>query len=724
MSFSSSNDWLDHQLRQVRLPDGLHERLRRITQLDDKALDAALRDVATPPGLTDRLTRISVEEHHRDERRRQARRRPTVAAGLLVAVGVAYLAGVLGAIWSTFHASRGTRSATLAATAGAEQDWSETSIILNRDFLAEELPAMDFVQSFRQASTIDAVSENEFIDAVRALTSRELSPREPAGFHQRRRWISDEYDESRLLADTSTSGLGAVLADGRLDEQLRLEMSRTTGKIPRGMDLPSGHLLDRLFLLKYGLFPPLPIKEFPVSVVPLAAESASFDMARDCLASGEWPAANRIRTEEFLAAADYGFDRPTNRPLNLVVTGGPSPLGSAVPLANVAAVGPGGLHLLQIGVQARDLPLGKHRPVQLTIALDISASMSQGNRIEMVRRALENLADSLGPQDRLSLIAFNDRAHVLVEGAGPRDVPSWRAAVASLQAAGATHPAAGLLVALGAASSPLPPKGMARQMILITDGLAEFDPAALERVEQTLAKETAAGLRLNVIDLSPLESTDPQLQNLARLGRGKVRQIGASEQIHWVLAEELSGRSQVVAADARLTVAFNPKGVATCRLLGYEPSIMAGHGPTRIESPLHGGQTATALFELQLMAPSPPSANADVEVATIQLEWSDPASGKRLKVSNRLMRSQLRASFAEAAPSLQLATLVAGTAEILRESPYAAHLTPSDVLQWSRQMSIGVGPAQRANFREWVALVQQMEQLMKSRRSGRTGRPR
>jgi Ca-activated chloride channel family protein len=143
-----------------------------------------------------------------------------------------------------------------------------------------------------------------------------------------------------------------------------------------------------------------------------------------------------------------------------------------------------------------------------------------------------------------------------------------------------------------------------------------------------------------------------------------------------------------------------------------------------METPLHSGQTATALFELQLIAPSPPSANGDVEVATIQLEWSDPASGKLQKLSSRLMRSQLRGSFAETAPSLQLATVVAGTAEILRESPYAAHLTPSDVLQWSKQMSIGVGPAQRANFREWVALVQQMEQLMKSRRGGRAGRPR
>ena len=128
-----------------------------------------------------------------------------------------------------------------------------------------------------------------------------------------------------------------------------------------------------------------------------------------------------LRTEDFLAAIDYRLPLPKDRPVGLYVSGGPSP------------VSPLGLKrdLLQIGVRARDVASGDRPGTRLTLAVDVSASMDRSGGLEMVRRALGELTQRMGPRDRVSLVVFNDDAYVMAENLGQKAPDQFLAAVDS-----------------------------------------------------------------------------------------------------------------------------------------------------------------------------------------------------------------------------------------------------------------------------------------------------
>jgi Ca-activated chloride channel family protein len=706
--FDQPDNWLDEQLRHVHVPAGLEDRLRQVAVISDDDIDATLADVPLPEGLVERLLNVPEFERHRAARRSLRRRWAALAASVLMLLNAAYFAAVGSSIWLAHSKPLPVVEPTLlASVVDVENGWLDSTV----NWLREPIVC---IERGAPSTTQSPIPVRLAFDTPSTATADNRMATE---LRLRQRWIGEEVTQVAMSTDVALAGLGNFLADSRFDDGAPTNLHFRVSRLPQGFDLPLDSLAERFFLMKHGIFPPLESKEHPVTQAPLHASAASFELARNYVQAGELPPPERIRTEEFLAAVDYGFPRPTNRAVDLMMASGPSPLAAATPGQT------SGAYLIQAGVQARDLPTAQHRAIQMAIAVDTSASMGQDQRLAMVQRALEAAGDALGPQDRLSLVTFNDHARALVEDLGQDDLASWRSAVASLSPSGGTHLAAGLITALGSVASLPATKGVVRQVVLITDGSAELDPSARERLEQALAKAAAVGVTLQIIDVNSLGVPDKQLAALAKLGRGKVRRIGGADQLRWALVEILSGRSQMVAAGTRLSVTFNPKVVASYRLLGHEPTIFTGLSPARLQTDLYAGQAATALYEVQLLPAIGSMGTTDLEVASMQLDWRDPQGGQARKINQKLMRSQLRGTFAEATPALQLATLAVGTAEILRDSPFATHLSLSDVLDWSRQMTIGVPAAQRASFRELVSLVQKADQL-KPRRSQKMPRPR
>jgi Ca-activated chloride channel family protein len=170
-----------------------------------------------------------------------------------------------------------------------------------------------------------------------------------------------------------------------------------------------------------------------------------------------------------------------------------------------------------------------------------------------------------------------------------------------------------------------------------------------------------------VIDLRQQEEPDPQLADFARSGGGKAHRATNGDQVRWALLEIVTGQSQLVAADARLKVTFNPKTVLEYRLLGHEAKAMAGLMPAHPEADFHTGQSATALYEIRLRK------NGSQDVAAVELTWREPGSSKPRRLTRTVRRGQFGSSFTEAPLALQEAALVAQTAEVLRRSPYAVN---------------------------------------------------
>jgi Ca-activated chloride channel family protein len=340
-------------------------------------------------------------------------------------------------------------------------------------------------------------------------------------------------------------------------------------------------------------------------------------------------------------------------------------------------------------------------PRHLTVAVDTSASMRWHGRLAAARQALLDVVARLGPHDRLSLVTYSESAEVLAADATQADAGRLSRIVERIAPGRGTNFGAGLSAACAAsADGELPDDGPddgRRQVVVLTDGPGPLDELSARRIRKMLAQTAQYHIELTFVDLSHAPDPDLQLARFAAVAGGQVHQADGPGAIRHLLMERLTGRSQVVAADARLRVTFNPRAVASYRLIGHEPTAGLVSGP--LAADLRSGETATALFELSLL----PRGASDVAVA--ELTWRDAATGARERVTQRISRVQFATSLAESAISLQAAALAAETAELLRGSFYTP--APSHSLDRVRAEAQQVHPRLRrqAEFSRLLELV-------------------
>jgi Ca-activated chloride channel homolog len=677
---------IDTLLQAVPLPEGLLERLRAMPLADDEGLDAALRDVPAPEGLLKRLTQIPLsDDDGLDETlrhvpvptrlmaswRRRAKQqdrllrlnRLAVALSLLVALAIGYFGAKMIDILPTVEVAK------LPAPLPPEPE------SLGESWLAEGRPAAPL-------ETDDPAQPRE-VPLVEVEVSR------PSDMAQ-----SAVRSGPDWLLDVMPKVLGGTF------DQLDDLPTRVVGLIPRGIDWPRAPGANWAFLLRYGVHPfvsPAAHPKLTSTIVPLGIDPASYDLAQRYLEEGTLPPPDKVRTEEFLAAPDYDFPAPDKQPMGIVVAAGPSPFGGE------------GLSLLQIGVQARRVPDQQHAPVHLVLVVDCSGSMRWGGRVEMIRRALRDVALRLHPADRLSLVRFGHDAHLLVQDVGPGQVSQFLAAVDSLTSGGPTNLGAGLNEAYTLAQQEVGPNRPAVRVVLLTDGLLELEEPQVERLRSRAIEAAGRGMPLYALDLGQGNRGDPELAGLAAAGHGEVHRVTNTNQVRWALQEIISGRSQLVAHDAQLKVTFNPKTVLEYRLLGHEAIDFAGMTPQPPQADFHDGQSATALYEVRLAATGPQ------EVATVELTWYRPEDVRSAgqtepqKASRKVDRKQFASTFTGAAPSLQQAALVAELAETLRTSPFMRAPRTSLALYhlWSLAGQVDSEVKQKRSFAEFLAMVEQ-----------------
>ena len=713
MSSPESDFELDAQLRAVPVPEGLVDRLRAAPWADDDDLDAAICDVPVAKDLVQRLWKAPmVDDEGLDEIlrnlpvptrlmaswRRRAKRRErllwyaqlAVAASLLIALTLSYFSAMMWVHWPKRDDGAVARTEPKPA-AKPDPNRLELSWGAGSAEKPSELTPLATSPEVRLAQ----------VDLQRPVrTPAELG----AGLNL------PAWGDPLLVPSTG------VLGSNSFDELAELP-KRVADLVPRGLDWPLVQGSNRQFLIRYGFHPfvsPAAHPKLQTCSVPLAVDASSYELARRYVEDGQLPPPDLVRTVEVLAAMDYEYPKPARQELGLTMAAGPSPISGE------------GFCLLQIGVQARESGDTPHAPVHLVLVVDTSASMQWGSRIEGVRRALQELVTRLNPEDRLSLVSFNQAAHVLVEDLSPRDAKQFLAAVDSLSAEGSTDVGSGLREAFGLAQQMAGPDRLPVRVILLTDCLLELDRPWAERIERQVSEAAARGIPLHVIDMGQQRQGGADLAALAQLGHGTIHRATGFDQIRWAFRELVTGHSQLVAHDARLQVTFNPKTVLEYRLLGHEAKDWAGMMPGPLQADFRNGQSATAVYEVRL-APAGP--NVPNDVAAAELTWSRPGekNGEKgsQKATARLERKDVAVSLAAAPLWLQEAAVVAETAEALGRSPFLLLRTPhgsmTKALVRANELAglVDSRVKQRPSFNDLIGLIQQSIKAKPSRSGGR-----
>ncbi|HXT60040.1 MAG TPA: von Willebrand factor type A domain-containing protein [Pirellulales bacterium] len=319
-------NWLNAELRRVAPPPGLLARLRAIpdaisssrlssgsfARMSDEALDAMLRDVPLPGGFVGRLWEIGEAECEGGKRRSRLQSR-AVAASLVVMTWCSYAAALI-LFWLADY--------PFARAAAA--NWLQAASPLEGGLDVTEPEATTLVD----AAVLDAP----------LIGSKD--------------WLANGLAES-FYGD---AGAGEGLPDARLLAfhspgifSATLDFPVATGHEVAGAAVPDQAGFDRSFLSRTGVFPRVDPRRHPVSRPPLTTKSTSYDLARQCLAEGRLPNSDEIRTEDFLAAVDYGLPRPEQSGLTLFVAGCQAPW-----TISRGAIAGERSWLLQIAVQASD----------------------------------------------------------------------------------------------------------------------------------------------------------------------------------------------------------------------------------------------------------------------------------------------------------------------------------------------------------------------------------
>jgi Ca-activated chloride channel family protein len=724
---SSADAKLDAQLRQVRLPDGLLDRLMALPLADDEDIDELLRDVPLPLTLAQQLRATALTE---DDALDEALRNVPVPGDLIASCrhSVQPFRARLENRRAKDRGLQITRIAMAASLILAVTLSLASAMLLS---MALKGSGLQVAKREADAPSPPVVVEKPLETSWRMLIDDPLlsgAALSPARDGKREIELADVKPFGTLQlghlaeatmprgADPLAVSAGVMGYRPNSWDDLPELLIRPANLVPRGLDWPLEPFANRPFLQRWGFHPfvsPSASGHLQTCAVPLAVESSSYELARRYLERNEWPPADRVRTEEFLAAIDYNFPKPEHESLGLTVAGGPSPISGE------------GFCLLQIGVQARQTNDASHTPVHLVLLIDTSTSMRWGSRIEIIRRALRDLPGIVGPQDRLSLVTFSQSAHVLVENLDRDASLPFAAAADSLSAEGATNIVAGLDQAYGVARSTLGAGRPHVRVVLLSDGLLDLDSATAIKIEQQAAQSAGQGIPLDVIDLGQQKDADPQVVALASKGRGTVHRAVSAAQDRWAFREVVTGRSQVVAAGARLQLTFNPKSVIEYRLLGHESRDWDGLLPGPLEADFREGQAVTALFEVRL-APTGPE-----DLASAELTWYAPdgqrtlANRTALETHAMIERKNVASSLTTSASSLQEAAVVAYAAEVLRHSPFIFQRHPGMTMpaalfraselagQVDSQLQL------RPSFDEFVSLVRQEAKAHPAKRSTR-----
>lgn len=184
-------------------------------------------------------------------------------------------------------------------------------------------------------------------------------------------------------------------------------------------------------------------------------------------------------------------------------------------------------------------PAGNSRvPLNLSVVLDRSGSM-QGEKLEAAKEAAALLVRRLWPDDRVSVVAYDDSVITVAPPATGDGQLDLSRRIAGIRSGGCTNLSGGWLRGRELVATELRPGGVNR-VLLLTDGLANVgitDHAQLEGLCRTAAVQ---GIRTTTIGFGA-DYDERLLQAMADAGAGHTYYIERPDQAPGIFAEEIEG---------------------------------------------------------------------------------------------------------------------------------------------------------------------------------------
>ena len=365
----------------------------------------------------------------------------------------------------------------------------------------------------------------------------------------------------------------------------------------------------------------------PLSTFGLDVDTSSYTTMRRYLT--EWkrqPPKDSVRLEEFVNYFKYRYPQPKSD----------DPIAVACEMS-VCPWAP--THkLLRVGVQAREVPVEKLPPCNLTFLIDVSGSMGGNGGFDMMKSGLKMLVGKLRPEDRVAIVTYADGTRVQLDSTPGSKKSKIRAVVDGLRCGGCTYGAGGIQLAYEEAKKNFD-KNANNRVILITDGDFNVGISDPKLLEEFIATKRESGVFLTVLGVGRGNYQDATMKKLANAGNGNYAYLDSVLEAKKVMMNEFGGTLFTVAKDVKLQLEFNPAEVKGYRLLGYESRKLAAkdfNDDKKDAGEIGSGHTMTAFYEIVPAGSDEKIADVDPlkyqkrteagrgEVCTVKLRWKKP----------------------------------------------------------------------------------------------------
>ncbi len=157
------------------------------------------------------------------------------------------------------------------------------------------------------------------------------------------------------------------------------------------------------------------------------------------------------------------------------------------------------------------------KPVNIVFVVDVSSSMKQGEKMDLLKYSLNQLIHELRPVDRMGIVTYSDNAHIF-------QVPTLcdrkeviAKAISELKPQGMTAGGKGIKLGYRQVMMNYDPQ-KANEVIIITDGAFNKDSDDYQKVVRKYAKK---GVTFSVVGIQARENDAKKMTEAADFGKGR-----------------------------------------------------------------------------------------------------------------------------------------------------------------------------------------------------------
>lgn len=190
-------------------------------------------------------------------------------------------------------------------------------------------------------------------------------------------------------------------------------------------------------------------------------------------------------------------------------------------------------------ISTAEMPVTLYAQNNIVLLIDVSISMNQDGRLDLLKAAMIELLNGLRSIDKLAIITYSSSVEVVLTSQYVRDKAQISKIIQNLKAGGGTSGSKGLKTAYQVAVENKILGGN-NLIVLVTDGAFNISRSDKVKIEQ----QATNGVRISVVGMRNERDTEKSMKSVAELGAGNYINVKSYSQAKERLLKEVKEKSK------------------------------------------------------------------------------------------------------------------------------------------------------------------------------------